>query len=67
LGVWTFTDLIVAVAEESQQEVDACFAQAKDIAEAGRNRKERKKKLAIYKDRRKEDANDGIMDGINNW
>eukprot|EP00542_Grammatophora_oceanica_P013236 CAMPEP_0194038172 /NCGR_PEP_ID=MMETSP0009_2-20130614/10435_1 /TAXON_ID=210454 /ORGANISM="Grammatophora oceanica, Strain CCMP 410" /LENGTH=193 /DNA_ID=CAMNT_0038680589 /DNA_START=102 /DNA_END=683 /DNA_ORIENTATION=+ len=67
LGERTFTDPLVDAAEESQQVVDEFFAQAKEIAEAGRNRKERKKKLAMYKDRRKKDANDGIVDGINNW
>ena len=29
--------------------------------------KERKKKLAIYKDRRKNEADDGVINGFNNW
>ena len=53
--------------EESQEVVDEFFQQANMIAEAGKDLKQRKQKLAIYKDRRKTEASDGIVNGINNW
>jgi len=67
LGERYFTDPLVDAAEESQDVVDEFFAQANEIAEAGRDVKERKKRLSVYKDRRKNEAHDGIDNGLNNW
>jgi predicted adenine nucleotide alpha hydrolase (AANH) superfamily ATPase len=67
IGERYFSDPIVDAEEESQDVVDEFFQQAKEIAEAGKDVKERKKKLEIYKDRRKNEADDGIVDGFNNW
>ena len=67
LGERYFTDPIVDAQEESQEVVDEFFAQANEIAEAGKDLKERKKRLTVYEDRRKNEANDGINNGINNW
>merc|ERR1712166_1654307 len=53
LGNRYFTDPIEDAQEESQDVVDEFFTQAKEIAEAGSDRVERKKKLDVYKDRRK--------------
>jgi hypothetical protein len=47
--------------------VDEFFQQANVIAEAGKYIAERKQKLAKYKDRRKTEASDGVVNGINNW
>ena len=46
-------DPIVDAEKESQAVVDKFFQQAKEIAEAGSDRKERNTKLEIYKDRTK--------------
>ena len=67
LGERYFTDPVVDAQEESQEVVDEFFQQANMIAEAGKDLKQRKQKLAIYKDRRKTEASDGIVNGINNW
>jgi len=67
LGEQYFTDLIKDAEEEAQDVVDEFFAQAKEIAQAGRDLKERKKKLSVYKDRRKAEADDGTINGLNNW
>jgi predicted adenine nucleotide alpha hydrolase (AANH) superfamily ATPase len=67
LGERYFSDPIADAAEEAQDVVDEFFAQAKEIAEAGNDIHERKKKLVIYKDRRKNERSDGVSNGINNW
>jgi predicted adenine nucleotide alpha hydrolase (AANH) superfamily ATPase len=67
LGERYFSDPVADAAEEAQDVVDEFFAQAKEIAEAGTDIHERKKKLVIYKDRRKNERSDGISNGINNW
>jgi len=67
LGDRYFSDPVVDAQEESQDVVDEFFAQAKDIAEAGNDRVERKKKQQVYKSRRKDEANDGVVNGLNNW
>ena len=67
IGDRYFSDPIVDAEEESQSVVDEFFKQANEIAEAGSDIKERKKKLEIYKDRRKNEADDGVIDGYNNW
>jgi len=67
LGERYFTDPIKDAEEEAQDVVDEFFAQAKEIAQAGRDLKERKKKLSVYKDRRKAEADDGTINGLNNW
>lgn len=67
LGERYFTDPIADAAEESQDVVDEFFAQANDIAKAGDDRRERKKALEIYKNRRKSEADDGKIHGLNNW
>jgi len=67
LGDRYFSDPLVDASEESQDVVDEFFAQANEIAEAGNNVQERKKKLQIYKDRRKNEKDDGVFDGLNNW
>ena len=67
LGNRYFTDPIEDAQEESQDVVDEFFTQAKEIAEAGSDRVERKKKLDVYKDRRKNEKETGIDFGLNNW
>jgi len=67
LGDRYFSDPIVDAQEESQDVVDEFFAQANEIAEAGSNRKERKKRLEVYKSRRKDEASDDVVNGLNNW
>jgi predicted adenine nucleotide alpha hydrolase (AANH) superfamily ATPase len=67
LGERYFTDPLIDAQEESQEVVDEFFQQANMIAEAGTDIAERKKKLTVYKDRRKAEATDGITSGINNW
>ena len=55
-------------AEESQDVVDEFFSQANEIAEtAGNNIMKRKEALKAYKDRRKTEKTDGIVNGLNNW
>lgn len=67
LGDRYFSDPLVDAQEESQHVVDEFFAQANEIAEAGTDREERKKKLQVYKERRKNEASDGVVNGLNNW
>lgn len=67
LGNRYFSNAIEDAEEENQDVVDEFFAQAEEIAQAGTDRTERKKKLEIYKDRRKSEANDGVINGLNNW
>jgi hypothetical protein len=67
LGDRYFSDPLVDAAEESQDVVDEFFAQAVDLAEAGRDLKERKNKLKVYQSRRKNEAVDGSTSGLNNW
>jgi len=68
LGERYFTDPEVDAAEESQEVVDEFFAQANELAGAGTDRAERKKRLEMYKDRRKHEKNvDGHVNGLNNW
>ena len=66
-GKSSYVLLCADAEEESQAVVDEFFQQANLIAEAGRDVKERKQKLEIYKDRRKAEASDGVVNGINNW
>ena len=67
LGDRYFSNAEIDAEEESQEVVDEFFAQANMVAEAGRDLNKRKEKLAIYKDRRKAEASDGVVNGINNW
>lgn len=67
LGDRYFSDPLVDAQEESQHVVDEFFAQANEIAAAGTDREERKKKLEVYKERRKNEASDGVVNGLNNW
>mmetsp|Transcript_24009 Transcript_24009/g.58689 ORF Transcript_24009/g.58689 Transcript_24009/m.58689 type:complete len:162 (-) Transcript_24009:274-759(-) len=61
LGNRYFSNAIEDAEEENQDVVDEFFAQAQEIAQAGTNRVERKKKLEVYTDRRKSEANDGVV------
>ena len=67
MGERYFTDALVDAEEESQAVVDEFFSQAKEIAQAGSDVIERKKRMAVYKDRRKNEAIDGVINGVNNW
>jgi len=68
LGERYFSDPMVDAQEESQDVVDEFFSQAKTIADAaGTNVKERKRQLKIYEGRRKNQAADGRIQGLNNW
>jgi predicted adenine nucleotide alpha hydrolase (AANH) superfamily ATPase len=68
LGERYFTDPVVDAEEESQEVVDEFFAQANDLAsKAGKDVAERKKHLDVYKNRRKDEADDGNVSGLNNW
>jgi predicted adenine nucleotide alpha hydrolase (AANH) superfamily ATPase len=67
LGERYFSDPIVDAQEESQQVVDEFFAQANEIAGGGQDREERKKRLEVYKNRRKNEASGGVVHGLNNW
>lgn len=67
IGDRYFSDALIDAQEESQEVVDEFFAQANEIAEAGTDRAERKKRLAVYKNRRKNEADDGVINGFNNW
>jgi predicted adenine nucleotide alpha hydrolase (AANH) superfamily ATPase len=67
MGERYFTDPEIDAQEESQEVVDEFFHQANIIAEAGKDVSQRKQKLGNYKDRRKAEASDGIVNGINNW
>ena len=67
LGDRYFSDPLVDAQEESQTVVDEFFAQAKEVAKAGEDRMERKKRFEVYKDRRKKEAADGVVNGLNNW
>lgn len=67
LGNRYFSNAIEDAEEESQAVVDEFFAQANEIAEAGKDRTERKKRLEVYKARRKNEKDDGIINGLNNW
>jgi hypothetical protein len=66
LGDRYFSDPLVDAAEESQDVVDEFFAQANDLA-ACKDRSERKKALEVYKNRRKNEKTDGVVNGLNNW
>ena len=67
MGERYFTDPLIDADEESQDVVDEFFEQARVIAEAGRDFKERRKRLNVYKSRRKGEAIDGTVSGLNNW
>lgn len=68
LGERYFSDPLVDAAEESQDVVDEFFAQANEIAaKSGTDVKKRKEALNMYKDRRKNEKDDGIVSGLNNW
>jgi epoxyqueuosine reductase len=67
LGERYFSDPLVDATEESQDVVDEFFSQAKEIAEAGNDVVERRKRLDIYRERRKNEAHDGKLQGLNNW
>lgn len=58
---------LVDAAEESQDVVDEFFSQANQIAEAGNDVMKRKEALKVYKDRRKNEKTDGVVNGLNNW
>ena len=65
IGERYFSDPVKDAAEESQEVVDEFFAQANDLAKVERS--ERKKALQVYKSRRKNEASDGKIHGLNNW
>ena len=68
LGERYFTDPLVDAAEESQDVVDEFFSQANERAsESGGDLKKRKEAMKVYKDRRKNEKDDGIVNGLNNW
>jgi len=67
LGDRYFSDPLIDAQEESQDVVDEFFAQAKELTKAGNSVKERKRLLSVYKDRRKNEATDGSVIGLNNW
>uniref|UniRef100_A0A7S3PXG6 Epoxyqueuosine reductase n=1 Tax=Chaetoceros debilis TaxID=122233 RepID=A0A7S3PXG6_9STRA len=67
LGDRYFSNALVDAAEESQDVVDEFFSQADDLAKAGNDIKERKKMLKVYENRRKNEASDGAVAGLNNW
>jgi hypothetical protein len=67
LGERYFTDPLKDAAEESQDVVDEFFATAQQIAQVGRDIAERKKTLELYKERRKHESHDGVINGLNNW
>jgi predicted adenine nucleotide alpha hydrolase (AANH) superfamily ATPase len=67
IGNRYFSDAMVDAEEESQDVVDEFFKEATEIAKAGRDIAERKKKLEVYKNRRKNEADDGVVTGFNNW
>lgn len=67
IGNRYFSDPLMDAEEESQEVVDEFFAQAEEIAEAGNDVQERKKRLGVYKERRKTEAHDGKINGFNNW
>uniref|UniRef100_A0A7S0BUJ5 Epoxyqueuosine reductase n=1 Tax=Proboscia inermis TaxID=420281 RepID=A0A7S0BUJ5_9STRA len=67
LGERFFSDPIVDAQEEAQEVVDEFFAQANELAKAGNCKSKRKETLHVYKDRRKNEADDGLINGFNNW
>jgi len=68
LGERYFSDPLVDAEEESQDVVDEFFKQANELAaKSGDDVKKRKEALKVYKDRRKNEKDDGIFDGLNNW
>jgi len=68
MGDRYFSDPLVDAAEESQDVVDEFFSQANEIAEqSGSDIQKRKEALKVYKDRRKSEKNDGVVNGFNNW
>lgn len=68
LGERYFSDPLVDAAEESQDVVDEFFEQANAIAEAGGDDvAKRKEALRVYRDRRKSEKVDGVVNGLNNW
>ena len=68
LGGRYFSDPLVDAAEESQDVVDEFFSQANELAsESGGDLKKRKEAMKVYKDRRKNEKDDGIVNGLNNW
>ena len=67
-GRSSISDPLVDAAEESQDVVDEFFAQANELAEkSGNDLVKRKEALKVYKDRRKNEKDDGVMNGLNNW
>jgi hypothetical protein len=75
LGERFFTDPIKDAEEESQDVVDEFFKVANEIAEvlttteSGFDEvvKRRKEALRAYEERRKNEKDDGIIHGLNNW
>ena len=68
MGDRYFPDPLVDAAEESQDVVDEFFSQANEIAkQSGSDIQKRKEALKVYKDRRKSEKNDGVVNGFNNW
>ena len=67
LGERYFSDPLIDAAEESQEVVDEFFAQASELAKVGNDKKNRKEQLKLYQERRKTEAVDGKINGINNW
>lgn len=58
LGDRYFSDPLVDAQEESQQVVDEFFQQATEVAAAGRDTAERKRRLEVYKNRRKNEKHE---------
>ena len=68
MGDRYFSNPLVDAAEESQDVVDEFFSQANEIAEqSGSDIQKRKEAIKVYKDRRKSEKNDGVVNGFNNW
>lgn len=67
LGERYFSNAVVDAAEESQEVVDEFFKQAEELGKLGRDLAERKKMLKVYENRRKNEAVDGTISGLNNW
>lgn len=67
VGQRYFSNALIDAAEESQEVVDEFFAQAMELSKAGRDIHERKSALKLYENRRKSEAADGSINGLNNW
>ena len=68
MGERYFSDPLVDAEDESQDVVDEFFSQANELAaKSGNDLNKRKEALKVYKDRRKNEKDDGVVNGFNNW